>query len=121
MLTFVKVWAAVLALALEQSPGVSKASNKCRTGAGSCRKCTSRVYPPTLKRLKKKHLPGVEVLESCQSVKAGSYFFVSSVCALSLSFFAKCLAITSIISALKSLSLSNAAVISPHIFSSMSL
>lgn len=51
-----------------------------QTGAGSCRKCTSRVYPPTLKRLKKKHLPGVEVLESCQSVKAGSYFFVSSVC-----------------------------------------
>lgn len=70
-----------MALALEQSPPVvSKASNKCRTGAGSCRKCTSRVYPPTLKRLKKKHLPGVEVLESCQSVKAGSYFFVSSVC-----------------------------------------
>lgn len=70
-----------MALALEQSPpGVSKASNKCRTGAGSCRKCTSRVYPPTLKRLKKKHLPGVEVLESCQSVKAGSYFFLSSVC-----------------------------------------
>lgn len=31
-------------------------------------------------QIKKKHLPGVEVLESCQSVKAGSYFFVSSVC-----------------------------------------
>ena len=28
-------------------------------------------------QIKKKHLPGVEVLESCQSVKAGSYFFVS--------------------------------------------
>lgn len=30
-------------------------------------------------QIKKKHLPGVEVLESCQSVKAGSYFFVSFV------------------------------------------
>lgn len=109
-------------LALEQSPGgLVKQAINAEPGQAAAENARRAYMPPTLKRLKKKHLPGVEVLESCQSVKAGSYFSVSSVCALSLSFFAKCLAITSIISALKSLSLSNAAVISPHIFSSMSL
>lgn len=67
-----------MALVLEQSPpGLAKQAINAEPGQAAAENARRAYTPPTLKRLKKKHLPGVEVLESCQSVKAGSYFFVS--------------------------------------------